>query len=390
MSVAVKKGSSLESFTVGKKQQYAARFIFFVSGFGFSTWAPMIPIIKERLDIGSDVLGLLLLCIGISSFFVMPIAGLFAQKFGCKKVLTAMGFCMGLEIVALSSLPNVYLYGLFLLGLGAIGGMINVNMNIHAVIVEKLSKKRMMSGMHALWSVGCFAGAGLFSIFAKLGLDVLEIAVIHCIIIFIIISIISRWFLPYKGASNEKVIALPKGIVVLFGVLTVISYLGEGGMMDWSGVFLTEAKDVDMSMAGVGYAAFSAAMLVGRLTGDKVVQKLGEQKVVICGGLLAAAGYILAVLSPEFILVQTGFVMLGLGAANIVPVVYTLLGRQKVMPINSCVTAVTSMGYMGVMLGPAVLGFIAHGVGIIFVFCLLAALFFIQAVTARYVFRHLG
>lgn len=379
-----------ENFNVGIKEQYAAKFIFFVSGFGFSTWAPMIPIVKENLQIGSDIIGLLILCIGVSSFLVMPIAGLFAQKFGCKQVLRYMGYAMGAEIIVLSMLPSVWLYAVFLAILGIIGGCINVNMNIHAVIVEKASKKRIMSGVHAFWSIGCFAGAGLFSIFAKLGLNMPIIGIIHGCIIFIIVAIISRYFLPYKGASNEKAFALPKGIVILFGILAVTSFLGEGGMMDWSGVFLTEAKAVDLSLAGTGFAVFSAAMLIGRLSGDKVVQKLGEQRVVIGGGLLASCGYILAVVVDNFYFVQFGFILLGLGAANIVPVVYTLLGRQKVMPINAGVTAVTSMGYLGVMFGPAILGFIAHAIGIVSVFCILAGLFAIQACVATYVFKILG
>ncbi len=382
--------NSTETFNVGLKEQYAARFIFFVSGFGFSTWAPMIPIIKENLHIGSDVIGLLILCIGVSSFLVMPIAGLFANKFGCKNVLRFMGFCMGVEIIILSMLPSVWLYAVFLVFLGAIGGMLNVNMNLHAVIVEKLSKKRMMSGMHALWSVGCFVGAGLFSILAKMGFSMSMIGITHGIIIFVVIAIISKFFLPYKGASNEKAFALPKGIVILFGILAVTSFLGEGGMMDWSGVFLTEAKGVDLSLAGTGFATFSAAMLVGRLLGDKIVQKFGEQKVVICGGLLSCIAYVLSIVLDDLFLIQCSFALLGLGAANIVPVVYTLLGRQKVMPINAGVTAVTSMGYMGVMFGPAILGFIAHGIGITAVFCILALLFFIQAIIARHVFKILA
>ncbi len=382
--------NSTENFSVGLKEQYAARFIFFVSGFGFSTWAPMIPIIKENLQIGSDVIGLLILCIGVSSFLVMPIAGLFANKFGCKNVLRFMGFCMGVEIIILSMLPSVWLYAVFLIFLGAIGGMLNVNMNLHAVIVEKLSKKRMMSSMHALWSVGCFVGAGLFSILAKLSFSMPMIGITHGIIIFIVVAVISNFFLPYKGASNEKAFALPKGIVILFGILAVTSFLGEGGMMDWSGVFLTEAKGVDLSLAGTGFATFSAAMLVGRLLGDKIVQKFGEQKVVICGGLLSCMAYVLSIVLDDLFLIQCSFALLGLGAANIVPVVYTLLGRQKVMPINAGVTAVTSMGYMGVMFGPAILGFIAHGISITAVFCILAALFFIQAMIARHVFKILA
>lgn len=118
------KEQELNSFRVGKKEQYAARIIFFIAGFGMSTWAPMIPIIKERLQIGADILGLLLLCIGVSSFLMMPIAGLFAQKFGCKKVLRIIGLCMGIEIIILSILPNIYMYAIFLFVLGAIGGII--------------------------------------------------------------------------------------------------------------------------------------------------------------------------------------------------------------------------------------------------------------------------
>ena len=380
----------LHDFHVGKKEQFAARIIFFVSGFGISTWAPMIPIIKERLNIGSDILGILLLCIGISSFLMMPVAGLFARRFGCKQVLRFMGILLGLEIIILSMLPNIYMYAIFLLFLGAIAGILNVNMNIHAVIVEKLSKKRMMSSMHALWSVGCFAGAGLFSILAECGFNITYIAIIHCIIIFLVVLICSRFFLAYKGAGNEKPIAVPKGIVIIFGLMAVISFLGEGGMMDWSGVFLTEAKHVDLSLAGVGYAVFSAAMLIGRLIGDKIVQTLGEQRVVIFGGIVACIGYLIAIIFDNFIIIQGGFILLGLGAANIVPVVFTLLGRQNVMPINSAVTAVTSMGYMGVMFGPAILGFIAHGIGIVAVFCILASLFFIQSIIARYMFKVLS
>lgn len=95
----------------------------------------------------------------------------------------------------------------------------------------------MMSSMHALWSVGCFLGAGLFSLLAKLGLSATQIAIVHCIIIFAVVIYFSQFFLPYKGSGNEKAIAIPKGIVGLFGILAVISFLGEGGMMDWSGIF---------------------------------------------------------------------------------------------------------------------------------------------------------
>ena len=160
--------------------------------------------------------------------------------------------------------------------------------------------------------------------------------------------------------------------------------------MDWGGVFLAEVKDVELSLAGVGYAVFSVAMLIMRLIGDKVVQFLGEEKAVVLGSSLAGLGFLWIIIIDNFyLIVGLVLILLGLGAANIVPVLYSLLQYQKDMPINAAVTAVTCMGYTGVILGPAILGFIAQGIGIISVFYLLMILFIMQVVMAKYVFNRL-
>ena len=303
--------------------------------------------------------------------------------------MVTTGSLFAIVLVALSCLPNVWSYAICLILVGAIMGCTEVCMNINAVVVEKLSQKRMMSSMHGFWSVGCFCSAGLFSILAKMGLDVFFIAIIHCLIILAIVIFFGRYFLDYKSANSESAIAIPKGIVVLFGILACVSFLGEGAIMDWGGVFLAEVKDVELSLAGVGYAVFSVAMLIMRLIGDKVVQFLGEEKAVVLGSSLAGLGFLWIIIIDNFYLMLVGFVLLGLGAANIVPVLYSLLQYQKDMPINAAVTAVTCMGYTGVILGPAILGFIAQGIGIISVFYLLMILFIVQVVMAKYVFNRL-
>ena len=380
----------LNQFKAGKKEQYAARCAFFLAGFTVTTWAPMIPVIKERLQIGDDVLGLLLLCIGISAFVFMPLAGILNQKLGCKKMLQINIVLFALILIIISSLDNVWSFVVFLLLFGAVMGTIDVTMNMNSVIVEKLSKKRIMSSMHAFWSVGCFCSAGLFSVLAKQGLDITTVAIIHGIIIFVLCLISSPYFLAYKGASNEKPIAIPHGIVVLFGILACISFLAEGAIMDWSGIFLTEAKGLELSLAGIGYAIFSVAMLVIRFIGDRAVQYIGEERICVFGALVAGFGFLLVVLIDNFYLMPIGFICIGLGAANIVPVLYSLLKNQNDMPINAAVTAITCMGYTGVILGPALLGFIAHGIGIKFVFYLLCILFIIEALLSKYIFKRLS
>lgn len=376
----------LSAYKVGKKEQMAARMAFFISGFAVATWAPMIPAVKDKLQIGADILGMLLLSIGISAFIFMPLAGMLSRSYGCKKVLRTAIAVMAADLIILSLLGNICGFLVFLAVFGAAMGCIDVNMNLNAVIVENASKKRMMSGMHALWSVGCFAGAGLFSLLAKAGLGITVIAAIHSLIVIVFTVIYSRHFLNFKGAGNEKPIAVPKGIVVFFGVLACITFLGEGAVMDWSGVL----KNTELSLAGVGYAVFSVAMLCMRLLGDKIVAVLGEEKTLVFGSIIGAIGFLSVIFMENFYAIQLGFVLMGLGLANIVPTIYSLTKYQKVMPINAAVTAITSMGYTGVILGPAVLGFVAHGFGITQVFYLLAVLLAAQAVAVKYYFAKMG
>lgn len=160
--------------------------------------------------------------------------------------------------------------------------------------------------------------------------------------------------------------------------------------MDWSGVLLTEVKNTELSLAGVGYAVFSVAMLCMRLLGDKIVAVLGEEKTLVFGSIIGAIGFLSVIFLENFYAIQLGFVLMGLGLANIVPTIYSLTKYQKVMPINVAVTAITSMGYTGVILGPAVLGFVAHGFGITQVFYLLAVLLAAQAVAVKYYFAKMG
>lgn len=380
----------LTQFKVGKKEIYAARMAFFVPGFAISTWAPMIPMVKEELQIEADVLGLLLLCIGISAFLVMPVAGFLGQLFGCKRVMIVCSLGMAIAVVMTSLFPNIWLCAFLLILLGIFMGILDVNTNVNAVIVEKIAKKRLMSSMHAFWSIGCFLSAGIFSLLAKIGLPAICITIIHGIIILVILLFFSKYFLSYKSSSKEKIIAIPKGIVIWFGILICVTFLGEGAVMDWSGVFLTEIKSIELSLAGIGYAIFSVAMLVVRLIGDKVVQILGERKMVIFGSLLAGVGFFLVIFINELYLMPIGFMCIGLGAANIVPILYSMLKYQHDMPINNAVTAITSMGYTGVILGPALLGFVAHGFGITSVFILLGGLFCLQVIIAYQVFKKLS
>ena len=166
--------------------------------------------------------------------------------------------------------------------------------------------------------------------------------------------------LDYAWPSEGPAFAVPRGAVLLIGIICFATFLAEGSVLDWSAVFLTEYRHVPESMGGLGFACFAVLMSLGRLTGDKIVAVLGRPQVVLWGALLAAGGLLLSVLSDNWLLALTGYGLIGLGCANVVPVMFSAIGRQTSMPQAVAVPAVTTLGYLGILAGPASVGLIAY------------------------------
>jgi predicted MFS family arabinose efflux permease len=365
-------------------QQISTRVAFFIAGFGIAAWAPLVPYAKDRLGIDEGALGLLLLCLGTGSIITMPLAGALAARFGCRLMIWAASLLICVSLPFLATAASVPALVIALLIFGAAIGTVDVVVNIQAVIVEKASGRAMMSGFHGLWSVGGFVGAGIVS--ALLWAGVSPLVAMLCVIVVIVGLLLTfgKHLLPYGSEEKDgRLFVLPKGIVLFIGFLCFIVFLAEGSMLDWSAVFLTSLRGVDFSYAGLGYSLFSVAMTIGRLSGDRVVQKFGGEKILIFGGICAASGVTIAIFIPTWTASLIGFGLVGLGASNIVPVLYSVLGRQKVMPTNLAVSAVTTLGYSGILAGPALIGFIAHTTSLSFAFLVVAVMLLIVAASSR-------
>ena len=377
---------------IGVMQKNSTRAIFFISGFSAASWAPLVPILRERLFIEEDLLGMLLLCVGIGSLLTMPIAGTLASKFGCRKVLTVASIFISAMLLLLCKVSNFWLTVPIVLLFGGIMGCIDVVMNIQSVVVEKAVKHQIMSGMHAMHSVGEFIGAGLFGVWVGfLKLTPFQSTIISVLIIFLLLMKYSKHFIVESGGEkNDKLIAVPKGILIFIGLIAMISYLVEGAIMDWSGVFLTITKGFDISVAGVGFAMFSASMLLMRFVGDSLVQKFGSRFIILSGCVIAFAGFLFLIFGDAQKILFAGFFLIGLGCANIVPVFFSMLGKQKIMPVNMAIPSVSTLGYLGILMGPAVIGFIAKVTSLYFSFGLLAILIIFEFFIANYVFKKMS
>ena len=374
---------------IGMREVHAARAFFFIGGFGTATWAPLVPLLRERLMVGDDVLGMLLLCIGVGSLLTMPLSGALAMRLGCRRVVMTASILFAAILLLVSCVDALSLAVPIVLIFGAVMGCIDVVVNIVAVLVEKGIGRRIMSGMHAFWSLGGFAGAGLYGVWVGLlGLTPFQSTAIAAGLILLLTAVYGRHLIPYGGGGGA-LLALPRGIIVFVGMTAFIAFLSEGAVMDWGGVYLTTVRGMDLALAGTGYSVFSAAMLTMRFLGDRVVQRIGALLVAVGGALLAFGGILLVMFAPVDALLYAGFFAIGIGSANIVPVFFSLMGRQNVMPVSAAVSAVSTMGYLGILAGPAAIGFVSSLTTLQTAFAMLAALSILQAVIGFYVFKRI-
>lgn len=340
-------------------QRVATRIMFFIAGMMTASWASIIPFIKHSLNVSDSVIGGFLLCLGAGAMAGMPLAGVGASRIGCRPVLLT---CVGGFALLFACIPLVNsLVGLaiVLLLFGMLLGITDCAMNIQAVAVEKAASLPLMSGFHGFYSLGGMAGA----VFMALQLTVHGNVLAACMLTSFVIIGLMLWsvkgLLGKLAADPGPLWVLPKSVVILIGIVCCILFLAEGTILDWSGIFLIEFRQISPSLAGMGIACFSVAMTFGRLTGDTIVSRLGARKVINVGSMTAISGFLIVLHINLWQVALVGYVLIGLGCANIVPIMFSATGRQTVMSQAMAVTAVSTLGYVGVLAGPALVGFSA-------------------------------
>lgn len=379
------------------KARSATQYIFLVCGLGISSWAPMVPYAKERLGLNDADLGLLLLLLGAGAITMMPITGVLTTKYGSRIIILWASFIMALSLPLLLLMVSPIWMGIMLFIFGAAVGTIDVAMNAHGIQVQNTFDKPIMSSLHGLFSVGGLFGSLGLGALIKLGLEPIVATVsISVLLLIFVCSQYANLFpvelekrLRGRSLSSESVnqggFSWLRGSVIFLGMMCFAVFLSEGAMLDWSAVFLHEIRGVSPEFAGSGYAAFSVAMASMRLVGDRIVARLDGPCVVIGGSLLAAFGLFLVILTPWISSALFGFILLGLGAANIVPVFFSEGGRIKNLSPTITIPAITTMGYAGQLVGPAILGFIAYRSSLPIAFAFIGLLLLLVAFS--YAFR---
>lgn len=343
------------------RAQHSTRLAFLIAGFAGAAWAPIVPYVKFRCGLRDVHLGFLLLCLGVGSIVSMPAAGSLAGRYGCRWIIgiATLAICAALPTLAYSG--SIPLLAIALMVFGAGVGTIDCVVNVQAVIVERACKRTMMSGFHGLFSVGGLLGAVGVSSLLSSGLSPTTASVsVATLLVLSGLLALPGLLTGRTNSGKEASFVLPHGIVLAIGIMCFIVFLTEGAAIDWSAVFLATVRHVDVRYTGLGYVAFACTMTVGRLLGDHLVNRVSGRLLVIGGSLLAASGMLLIAVVPVWQLTLFGYALVGAGCANVVPVLYSAVGRQSYMPEHLAVSAITTLGYSGILAGPAALGLIAQ------------------------------
>jgi predicted MFS family arabinose efflux permease len=359
-----------------RRARRATSIYFLLVGVAFATWAALVPFAKTRLALDEGALGTILLAFGCGTIASTPAAASLVRRHGSRATLLVAGptLCLFVPLLARAASPVALASLLF--GFGVFAGLVGVAVNAQAIAVQARSGRPLMSSFHALFSVGGLVGAGVSSLLLKLGASIETCAVVVPAALLALVAIQGRGLVadrePAAGESPRRVV--PPAPVVVVGAMTLAFYLAEGAVLDWGAVFLHEARGYSASAAALGYAAFSVAMAAGRLLGDRIVERLGPVTVVRFGSALAAAGFLVFVLAPGKASGLIGCGLIGIGASNVVPTLISASARVSDFPVGAAVSTVAAMGTVGLIAGPALIGFVADATSLVLALAGLAAM----------------
>lgn len=378
------------------RARWATLLVFFLNGLSYATWALLIPSVRDALNLSPGLLGLALLSIPVGSLISMPLTGGLVARWGSRAVTLAGAVLLGLALPLPVLAPG---FGWLLAALGLFGfanGMMDVAMNAQGVAVERTLGRPVLSGMHAAFSFGGLIGAGVGSLLIGAGLAALPQALGVAALVLLGSVLAAGVMLPTasdhaeKDADEGAAGATPSSLgplLLLLGGLCFLGMLGEGAVADWSALYLRDDLGAGAGLAGLAFTAFSLTMTLSRVFGDTLRARLGDARMVPLGALLGGAGLLLAVLAAWPWLAAVGFAAFGLGIANVVPVLYGAGGRAAG---GRGIARVATVGYLGFMAGPPLIGALAQLSSLRLSLAVVAVLTAVIALVAPRVLRRLG
>jgi MFS family permease len=364
--------------------------MFFFMGFIFASWASRIPVYKNQFHLNEAELGTVLFMLPLGSFIALPFAGWSVDRFGSRimGVISTSGY--GLALYGLSQAQTSFSLSVMLFIFGFVGDTVNISMNTQALDLQTAYRRPILSSFHALWSLGALSGALLGGWTLKTQID----TEMHFLMVAIAVGALCFWswfyLMPHDGRKEKgkKLLALPDRSLLVIGAVCLCCTLCEGAMADWSALYYNQVKVDATTISTTGFTAYVLMMAMGRFSGDRLVMAMGYRKVLILDGIFVAGGMALALALKQPWLVIAGFGLVGFGVSTVIPIAYTAAAKSETMKASVALAAVSTIGFTGFLIGPPLIGFIAHEIGLRAALALVILLGIVIIVLARRAVRH--
>ncbi|MDN3577439.1 MFS transporter [Chitinimonas viridis] len=348
--------------STGRWQQAAIPVLFLLLGMVYASWASRIPAVRDALQLDAATLGTVLLGGGLGAVLSFPLAAWLIGHYGARKAALFSGVGLLTILPCLGLLPSwpLLMLGVTLIGVGS--SCFDVAINALGAEAERAAGRSIMSMLHAWFCVGTFGGALLGSGAAKLGLSPAMHFALAALLLGLPLCQAYR-VLPCDRPDPEagrKHFALPHGALIWLGMIAFLGAVSEGSLTSWIALYLHDHLHASEAVAPLGYAAFAGSMLVARIVGDRLKERFGARVLVAGSSLLAVVGLLIAIFAPTILVATVGFALTGLGVAAVFPCLFSAAGREGA----TALAGVATLGYSGSLMGPPIMGYVVHGMGL--------------------------
>ena len=363
-------------YTNLRLHRIAVSIFYFLQGLTFASWASRIPDIKNFLHLNDAQFGGVLLGLPAGQITGIGLSGYLITRFGSKPVLIIATVLYPVMLVMAGLSSSVFMLVAMLFLFGIAGNMCNISVNTQAVGVEELYGRSIMASFHGLWSLAGFTGGLLSTLMIVYKINPFQ----HFCIIFAVIITLNlltfKHLLPFdkKTDVKPKFFVKPDGVILILGLIAFASMISEGTMFDWSGIYFEKIIHTTGAVTRLGFIAFMSTMAGGRFIADYFITKFGYKRMLQMSGIVILAGLLLIVCLPYIVPSTIGFLMVGLGTSSVVPSAYSLSGRSDKMPAGLAIATVSSIGFLGFLIGPPTIGFISQTFNLRVAFLLIAVL----------------
>ena len=356
------------------KHRTAALVYFFLSGFGYATWASRIPTIQQQLHINEAQLGAALLAAPVGVLVTVPFTSNLLNRYSSKSIMIFGAVFYNLTLALLSFAGALWQLWIILFCFGSSRNLLNLSMNAQGVEVQRLYKNSIITTFHAVWSMAGFAGAAVGYMFVLSGLPL----AFHFVSVSILLLILSVTFYPttyytlQHTPQQRKFFVLPDKHLMIFALIAFASMACENVMYDWSGIYFNKAVGSDKETATAAFVLYMICMTAGRFMGDKIIPKFGIINILKYSGVFIFTGLLTASLFPYRVPAAIGFMLTGFGVSCIIPLVFSLAGKSSTMSTGTAIASVSTISYFGFLAIPPGVGFIAQAIGLRWSFSIIA------------------